>query len=38
MVKIVEDVDFQRRIGKNLHFFYFFRFVDFCVFNDGLFF
>ena len=36
LVKIVEHVDFQRRIGKGLHRSY--RFVDFCVFNDGLFF
>ena len=36
MVKIVEHVDFQRRIEKSLRKFY--RFVDFCVFNDGLFF
>ena len=36
MVKIVEHVDFQRRIEKRLRKFY--RFVDFCVFNDGLFF
>ena len=36
IVKIVEHVDFQRRIEKSLHKFY--RFVDFCVFNDGLFF
>ena len=34
MVKIVEHVDFQRRIEKSLRKFY--RFVDF--FNDGLFF
>ena len=36
MVKIVEHVDFQRRIEKRLRKFY--RFVDFCVFNYGLFF
>ena len=36
MVKIVEHVDFQRRIEKSLHKFY--RFVDLFVFNDGLFF
>ena len=36
MVKIVEHVDFKRRIEKRLRKFY--RFVDFCVFNDGLFF
>ena len=36
MVKIVEHADFQRRIEKSLRKFY--RFVDFCVFNDGLFF
>ena len=36
MVKTVEHVDFQRRIEKGLHKFY--RFVDLCVFNDGLFF
>ena len=36
MVKVVEHVDFQRRIEKRLRKFY--RFVDFCVFNDGLFF
>ena len=36
MVKIVEHVDFQRRIEKSLRKFY--RFVDFCVFKDGLFF
>ena len=36
MVKIVEHVDFQRRIEKRSRKFY--RFVDFCVFNDGLFF
>ena len=35
MVKIVEHVDFQRRIEKRLRTFD--RFVDFCVFNDGLF-
>ena len=36
MVKIVDHVDFQRRTEKSLRKFY--RFVDFCVFNDGLFF
>ena len=36
MVKVVEHVDFQRRIEKSLH--KFGRFVDFCVFNNGLFF
>ena len=35
MVKIVKHVDFQRRIEKSLDKFY--RFVDFYVFNDGLF-
>ena len=36
MVKIEEHLDFQRRIEKGLLTFY--RFVDFSVFNDGLFF
>ena len=36
MVKIVEHVYFQRRFEKSLHKFY--RFVDFCVFNGGVFF
>ena len=36
MVKVVEHVDFQRRIEKSLH--KFGRFLDFCVFNNGLFF